>query len=84
MADEWFGLTLICTCRAILNIAAVEDRLRSHYPNAQVQIYYAEDMKQRPLRQQAHAVATASIFIIMHGAGLANFLFLPEVKTIIQ
>ncbi|KAK9860440.1 hypothetical protein WJX84_005466 [Apatococcus fuscideae] len=61
--------------RAILNIAGVQNAICVRYPAAEVNTVYAEDMS---FKQQALAAASASILILIHGASLANFLFLPK------
>ena len=63
-------------CRAILNIGNVETAIHTRFPDAHLQTVYAEDMN---FKQQALAAASASILILIHGASLANFLFLPKV-----
>ncbi|KAK9838440.1 hypothetical protein WJX84_008199 [Apatococcus fuscideae] len=61
--------------RALLNVAAVEAAIRTKHPEAEVQTVYGEDMD---FKQQVQAAASASVFIQMHGASLANWLFLPQ------
>ncbi|KAK9815511.1 hypothetical protein WJX72_004889 [[Myrmecia] bisecta] len=61
--------------RAILNIAAVKRHMEESYEGAKVDVVYLDG---RPLLEQINAVKDASIFILMHGSGIANFWFLPK------
>lgn len=62
--------------RALLNVDMVDGAIRQQYPDAILQTVYAEGMD---FGQQVLAAASASILILVHGASLANFLFLPKV-----
>ena len=64
--------------RHILNIEQIQAHLVERFPEAQVAVKYAEDMD---LRDQIQAASTASVFVVMHGAALANFIFLSQVET---
>ncbi|KAK9837935.1 hypothetical protein WJX74_008095 [Apatococcus lobatus] len=61
--------------RHILNIDNVLAHFKQRFAGAHVTVLYAEDMG---LLGQIQAASTSSVFIVMHGAALANFIFLPQ------
>lgn len=61
--------------RHIININHVMATLKSHYPNARVELHYLEGLN---LKQQAMIYNRASIVLWVHGASMANLIFLPR------
>ncbi|KAL3152425.1 hypothetical protein ABBQ32_001476 [Trebouxia sp. C0010 RCD-2024] len=61
--------------RHIININHVMATLESNYPRAQVELHYLEGLN---LKQQAMIYNRASIVLWVHGASMANLIFLPR------
>ncbi|GAB4823198.1 hypothetical protein N2152v2_010244 [Parachlorella kessleri] len=63
------------SARHFLNIRSMEQRIRQLLPDADVQVVYMEVL---PIEQQMQVVASASILLMMHGAALGFWPFLPR------
>ena len=61
--------------RHIVNINHVMSTLEHHYPQAHVELHYLEHLS---LKQQAVIYNKASIVMWVHGASMANLIFLPR------
>ena len=61
--------------RHIINIDQVILGLKRQYPRAHVELHYLEGLS---LRQQALIYNRASIVMWVHGASMANLIFLPR------
>lgn len=61
--------------RHIININHVMATLKWHYPTAHVELHYLEGLN---LKQQALIYNRASIVLWVHGASMANLIFLPR------
>ena len=61
--------------RHIVNINHVMSTLEHHYPQANVELHYLEHLS---LKQQAVIYNKASIVMWVHGASMANLIFLPK------
>ena len=61
--------------RHIININHVMATLKSHYPKAHVELHYLEGLN---LKQQAVIYNRASVVLWVHGASMANLIFLPR------
>lgn len=62
--------------RHILNIDDIHAHFEQRFAGARVAVLYAEDMD---LLGQIQAASMSSVFVVMHGAALANFIFLSQV-----
>lgn len=61
--------------RHIINIDQVMLTLKANYPRARVELHYLENLT---LKQQAEIYNRASIVMWVHGASMANLIFLPR------
>ncbi len=61
--------------RHIININHVMTTLKHQYPRANVELHYLETLN---LKQQAVIYNRASIVMWVHGASMANLIFLPR------
>lgn len=61
--------------RHIININHVMATLKHQYPKARVELHYLESLN---LKQQAVIYNRASIVMWVHGASMANLIFLPR------
>lgn len=61
--------------RHIINVNHVMATLKAHYPTAHVELHYLEGLN---LKQQALIYNRASIVLWVHGASMANLIFLPR------
>lgn len=61
--------------RHIVNVNYVMSSLERHYPQARVELHYLEHLS---LKQQAVIYNKASIVMWVHGASMANLIFLPR------
>ena len=61
--------------RHIINVNHVMATLKMHYPTARVELHYLEGLN---LKQQALIYNKASIVLWVHGASMANLIFLPR------
>ena len=61
--------------RHIINIDQVILDLRARYPSAHIELHYLERLT---LKQQAQIYNRASIVMWVHGASMANLIFLPR------
>ena len=61
--------------RHIINVNHVMATLKLHYPTARVELHYLEGLN---LKQQALIYNRASIVLWVHGASMANLIFLPR------
>ena len=64
--------------RHILNIDDIHAHFKQRFVGAHVAVLYAEDMD---LLGQIQAASRSSVFVVMHGAALANFIFLSQVRA---